>query len=119
MDKKALKKQYAETPQPMGVFQVRNLLTGRIFIDSGPNVNGKINSCRFQLQHGSHMNRALQEDFNKSGADNFAFEVLDMLKPREDKKADYTEDLNLLEEMWIEKFQPFGEKGYHIRKLKK
>jgi len=105
MNKKELKKQYTQTALPMGVFQVKNLINGKIFIDSGLNIQGKMNSCKFQLSYGSHMNKALQEDFNQTGITNFSFEVIDYLKPKEDMTIDYIDDLKMLEEMWIEKLQ--------------
>ncbi|MFA6027865.1 MAG: GIY-YIG nuclease family protein [Patescibacteria group bacterium] len=113
--KKELKKKYLSTLPPMGIYQVKNLTNGKILIGSGLNVQGKINSCKFQLENGSHMNRVLQEDYNKMVPDNFAFEIIDYLKPKEDLKKDYTDDLKMLEEMWIEKLMPFGEKGYNIK----
>lgn len=116
MNKKELKKQYTQTVLPMGVFQVRNLTSGKIFIDSGLNILGKMNSCRFQLSHGSHMNKALQEDFNKTGITNFSFEIIDYLEPREDIKMDYAHDLKVLEEMWIKNLQPFDGRGYNKRR---
>ena len=116
-NKKELKKQYKQNIEPMGVFQVKNLINGKIFIDSGINLQGKINGCRFQLTLGSHMNKALQKDFNDIGIDNFAFEVIDYLKPKEDVKMDYSDDLKMLEDIWIEKLQPFNEKGYNKRRL--
>jgi hypothetical protein len=117
MNKKELKKQYAQTMQPMGVYQIKNLANGKIFIDSGQNIQGKINSCKFQLSHGSYMNKALQEDFNRIGFDNFTFEIIDLLEPKEDTKMDYADDLKMLEEIWIEKLQPFDEHGYNKRKI--
>jgi hypothetical protein len=97
----------------MGVYQVKNRVNGKIFIASGLNVNGKINSCRFQLIHGSHINRLLQTDFSKTGAEHFTFEALDHLEHKEDMIADYRDDLKMLEDMWIEKLQPFEPDGYH------
>ncbi len=119
MNKKELKKQYKQTVLPMGIFQVKNLTSGKIFIDAGLNIQGKINGCKFQLALGSHMNKALQKDFNKTGITNFSFEIIDYLKPKEDVKMDYADDLKMLEEMWIEKLQPFDEGGYHKRKITK
>ena len=116
MNRKALKKQYAQTIQPMGVYQVENKINGKLFIDSSLNINGKMNRCKFQLSHGSHPNTLLQTDFNEYGEENFEFEILDLLEPKEDAKADYSEDLKLLEDMWMEKLQPHGEKGYHQKK---
>ena len=115
--KKELKKQYAQTMQPMGIYQVRNLTNGKILIARGLNVHGIINSCKFQLANGSHMNKELQHDFNKLGPHNFAFEIIDRLDPQADTPMDYSDDLKLLEEMWIEKLQPFDEKGYNKRKI--
>ena len=47
------------------------------------------------------------------GKENFLFEVLDNLEPKEDPSYNYTEDLQTLEDMWIEKLQPFNDKGYN------
>jgi len=115
-DKKELKKRYKQTLPPMGIFQIRNLVNGKILIGSSKNLPGKINSSKFQLDHGSHMNRELQKDYNQSGAENFSFEVLDRLDPKEDPNYDYTEELAMLEKMWLEKLQPYGDKGYQRRK---
>jgi group I intron endonuclease len=117
MNKKELKKQYTRTLQPMGVYQVKNLSNSKIFIASGLNIHGRMNSCKFQLSLGSHMNRLLQDDFNKTGFGNFSFEILDYLEPKEDPESDYYDDLKMLEEMWINKLQPFDEKGYNERKI--
>lgn len=117
MNKKELKKQYVQTTRPMGVYQVKNLENGKIFIDSSLEVNGKMNRVKFQLDHGSHPNINLQNDFKEFGADKFLFEVIDYLEPKENSENDYTEDLKMLEEMWIEKLQPFGEKGYNKKKI--
>ncbi len=100
----------------MGIFRIKNLINGKIFIGRGTNVQGKINSHKFQLEHGSHPNSKLQKDFKESGSKNFSFEVIDYLDPKkDDMDYDYTQDLILLEEMWLEKLEPYGEKGYNKR----
>lgn len=119
MNKKELKKQYLQTLRPMGILQVKNLANGKLFITSGLNINGKLNSHRFQLEHGSHMNTDLQKDFKEFGPDNFEFEIIDYLDPKDNTRTDYAEDLKMLEEMWIDKLQPFGEKGYNKLKVRK
>jgi hypothetical protein len=113
MDKKEIKNQYKQSPPKMGVYKVENLANGKIFISSGLNVQGKINSIKFQLNHGSYPNRELQNDFNSSGESNFKFEIIDYLDPKDEPGYDHTSDLKVLELMWIEKLQPFGEKGYN------
>lgn len=114
MDKRALTKQYKQSPPLMGILLVRNLANGKIFIDSAQNVQGRLNSCKFQLTMGSHMNHALQEDFKKYGEASFTFEIVDTMEPKE-TTAENVKDIKQLEEMWLEKLQPFGEKGYNRR----
>ena len=116
IDKKEIKKQYKQTIQPMGVYQIKNLKNGKIFIGAAKNLPGKLNSIKFQLEHGSYPNTGLQKDFEIFGEKNFSFEAIDTLEPKEDLTYDYTADLSILEEIWIEKLQPFSEKGYNKKK---
>jgi hypothetical protein len=54
MDKKQLIKDYKRTIQPMGVYQIKNLVSGKIFIGSGKNLHGKIRtkvSAKSRLTH--------------------------------------------------------------------
>ena len=113
MDKSEIKKSYKQTLQPMGIFIVKNLVNSKILIGSSKNLPGRINRFKFGLKYGTESNRQLIEDYKKYGEQNFTFEILDELKPKEEPDYDYTGDLKVLEEMWIEKLQPFGEKGYN------
>jgi len=115
-DKKELKKRYKQTVPPMGVYQITNLVNGKIFVGSSKNLRGKFNSYKFQLKQGSHMNRELQRDYTLLGEENFSFTVVDYLEPKEGTEYDYTKDLAVLEDMWLEKLQPYGEKGYNKKK---
>ena len=112
-EQKALKQQYRETPRPMGVFQIRNLTNEKVFVSKSFNLPGSLNRHRFQLQMGSHQNRALQSEWNEGGAPQFAFEILDELTPREVTPDEITTDLNSLESLWLEQLQPYGERGYN------
>ena len=116
IDKKEAKKQYKQTLQPMGIYQIRNIVNGKIFIGSSKNLDGRLNRNRFQLEQGLHMNKELQNDYNQFGEGKFSFEVLDYLEPKEDTNYDSTEELKVLEEMWLERLQPYDEKGYNKRK---
>ena len=77
------------------------------------NVRGILNSQQAQLQFGSHRNRDLQQDYNQLGAEKFVFEVVDQLDPSDKTPRQMQEDLAALEELWLEKLQPYGERGYH------
>lgn len=116
MDKKALRKQYKETLQPMGVFKIRNKINGKILVINSNNIPGRINRETFQLDMGSHPNTDLQKDYREFGKDNFVFEIIDQLKPKEDPAYNYSDDLEVLEAMWLDKLQPYGDKGYNERK---
>lgn len=118
MNKRELINKYKQTIQPMGIYQIRNIKNGRIYIGSAKDLRGRINSNKFQLKMGSHLNREMQKDFSEIGEKGFSFDVLDYLKPKEDLNYDYTEDLKILEEMWLEKIQPYNEKGYNSPKIK-
>jgi hypothetical protein len=115
-DLKAVKKLYKQTPRAMGIYQVKNMASGKIYIGRSTDLNGKLNSEKFQLKNNMHMNKELQNDFNVMGDGKFVFEVLDRLQPKGDPQYDYGGDLQLLEAMWLEKLQPFGAKGYHKKK---
>ena len=116
MNKKDLKREYKENPRPMGVFQIRNLTNEKVFVGSSLNLDGIFNRHKFALNAGSHQNKALQADWNEFGAENFAFEILEEVFPRENPGYDYKSDLEVLEDLWLEKLEPYGEKGYNERK---
>ena len=113
IDKKELKRKYKETPPHMGIFQIKNLVNGKVFIDCALNLKGKENSFNFQLNAGLHINSELQKDYNTFGADKFIFEIIDTLEPKDEIDFNYREEIKVLKEMWIEKLKPFGEKGYN------
>jgi len=115
-DLKTLKKIYKQTNRPMGIYQIKNLASGKVYIGRSADLDGKINSERFQLKNNMHMNRELQGDFSALGEEKFVFEVLDRLQPKKEPGYDYDADLRTLEALWLEKLQPFGARGYHKQK---
>lgn len=116
-DKKQLKRSYQQTPRALGVFLIRNNLTDKVFVAAGLDLHGLINRHKFQLTNGSHPNKQLQADWNESGSNNFAFEIVDELSPRAGDEINYRAEVAFLEELWLEKLKPFGERGYNEPKL--
>lgn len=114
--KKELKREYQQNHTPMGVFQIRNIANDKLFIGTALNLQGAINSSRFQLNAGSHPSKTLQSEWREFGSDSFVFEILDELTPTEGPAHDYRADLAFLEEFWLEKAEPYGERGYNERK---
>ena len=112
--KRAFTRQYKESPRPAGVFSIRNQTNGRIYVASHLDVEGAVNRARFELNHRSHRNKALQRDWLALGASGFTVEVVDRIKERDDDATfDRTAELEKLLVLWREELQCFGERGYN------
>jgi len=116
MDRRGAKRDYKLSHLPMGVFQVRNTVNGKVFVDSSLNIPGKINRLTFQLNLGQHPSKSFQADWNEFGKDVFEFETLEDVQPRQDVNYNYAADLETLEDLWLEKLEPYGDNGYNERK---
>lgn len=108
-----LRRAYAERPRQAGIFQIKNLKNGKVLLGSSSNLYGPLNKHRFMLSIGRHDNQALQNDWNQLGPEAFVFEILDAFKPRDDPDFCLEDELTLLEQIWLERLQPFGERGYN------
>lgn len=113
--KKELKEEYKNMKFPMGVFQIRNTVNGKIFVDSGINMQAKWNRNKSQLKFGNHPNKRLQKDWNEFGEEAFIFEILSELEQKDTKTIDYQKEVKLLEEIVMDEIQPFDDKGYNKR----
>ncbi|HTR82487.1 MAG TPA: GIY-YIG nuclease family protein [Bacteroidota bacterium] len=114
-----INREYKERKKPAGIFQVKNIANGKVLLGSSLNLEGPLNGHKFMLSTGSHRNPALQKDWNTFGPEKFIFEILEVVKVKDDPNFNLDDELTLLEQIWIEKLQPFGERGYnpdeHIR----
>ena len=111
--KKEIKREYKERPKPAGVFQVKNSVNGKVFLGSSLNLEGSLNKHKFILTIGSHRNKAMQADWKEYGADNFIFEILEVVKVKDVPGFNLSDELTLLEQIWLEELYPFGERGYN------
>lgn len=112
--RRELNREYTERVKPAGVYQVKNLATGKVLLGSSLNLEGPLNRHRFMLKIGSHTNKALQQDWNELGAEKFAFEILEEVQRRDDPNFNLEDELTILEMIWLEKLQPFDERGYNL-----
>jgi hypothetical protein len=108
-----LRRAYKETPRQAGIFQIKNVRTGRLLLGSSTNLHGPLNKHRFMLSIGKHDNQVLQKDWNQFGAEAFTFEILEVVKPSDNPLFNLDDELTLLEQIWIEKLRPFGDGGYN------
>jgi hypothetical protein len=107
------KRMYKLKSPDMGIYQIRNKVNGRIYVGSAVNLEGTRNSRLFQLRMGKVVfSRELQKDLDIFGAESFEFTVLEVLDAT---RAAETGDRSLaaLHLHWLEKLQPFGERGYN------
>jgi group I intron endonuclease len=110
---KEIRREYKERKKPAGIFQVKNSVNGKVLLGSSLNLEGPLNSIKFMLSIGSHNNKALQKEWNEYGADKFVFEILEVVKVKDDPNFVVKDELTLLEQIWLEKLQPFGPRGYN------
>lgn len=106
--KKELVRQYKEMKTVGGVYQVRNTINQKILVVATPNlktINGRY--------AGGFMNKKIQAEYDQFGADVFVFEVLEELEQKDDPYYDYRRELKKIEEKWLQKLQPYGERGYN------
>ena len=111
--RKEINREYKERVKPSGVFQIKNMANAKVLLGSSLNLEGSLNKHRFMLRINSHPNKELQKDWNELGLDQFTFEILETVPIKDDPNFNLKDELTLLEEIWLEKLQLFGERGYN------
>jgi hypothetical protein len=114
-NRRDLARQYKESPPPMGVYVIRNLVNQRVFVGASANPEGAMNRDRFELRLQGHRNRKLMQDWIAHGAENFSFELVDTVKKSDDPAFDAKAELAALHAMWCGEFDCYGEGGYNTR----
>ena len=112
-DRKTIRREYKESYRPMGVYRFVNTANGKCLVGSSANLPGASNRLRFELKVGTFRNDALQGDWKLYGAEAFEFEVLESLEPPDVPGFNPREDLDVMEELWLEKLSPFVPEGYN------
>ena len=111
--RRELKREYKESKPDMGVFMIRSKSSGKTYIEATRNLKSGINRARFTLNFGSHLHSDLQGDWNEKGEADFEMEILEILEYKEDKQeTDYTDELELLRDMWQERLVGEGRELY-------
>lgn len=114
MDKqrrKELQEEYKQIKIYMGVIQVTNHTNGKIYIASYPNLKNRWLTIKAQLDMGRFVNSQLQRDWKELGSSVFTYEVLEQKETNDVSDVRWT--VKQLEKLWLEKLQPYGDKGYH------
>jgi len=108
-EKKELQAQYKLMRPQMGLFAIIKKADNKTFLETTHNLKSTMNSCKFMLNFGQHLNVALQKDWQSAGPNEFETKILQVLEYDKDElKTDYTEELTILKTIWIEKLSQQG-----------
>lgn len=113
LDRKKIKLEFKLKTHQMGIYKITNTSNGKIFIRSSKNINASSNRFTFGQKIGMCLENELNEDFQKYGANSFKFEIVDILKVKNNPTFDSVKELKLLEEKWLNKLKPFNDNGYN------
>jgi hypothetical protein len=105
MSRREISRRVRDEFPPMGVYIIRDKETGGVLVGSSRNVHGAINRAQFELRLNSHSDKALQAEWNGSGPERFEFQVIDLLKKKEDSGFDYVAELRELEQLYRDEFE--------------
>ncbi|MEN6459921.1 MAG: GIY-YIG nuclease family protein [Syntrophomonas sp.] len=114
MDKKTrkeLREEYKQLKTYMGVIQITNNASGKIYVAAFPNLKNKWFTIQGQLVMGMHANSQLQKDWKELGPEAFTYEVLE--EKETDEVTDMRWELKQIIKPWLEKLQPYGDRGYN------
>ena len=63
-----------------GIYKIVNLITGKYYVGSTKSFETR-KTCHFsRLRNNNHTNKHLQNAYNKYGADNFKFEIVEYVE---------------------------------------
>ena len=96
-ERRELARQARDAFPPMGVYAVRDRVTGAVRVASSRNVHSAINRALFELRQGVHRDAAMQAAWRRDGAQRLVFEVLELVKERSEAGFDYAAELKELE----------------------
>lgn len=82
------------TSHGSGIYVIRNIVSGRVYVGSAVNFFNRWKSHRHTLSNGTHHSRTLCRSWSKHGKEAFVFEIIEIV----DKK----EELLAREQFWID-----------------
>lgn len=109
--RRELMEQFNQIKTYMGAVKITNTVNGKIFIDTFPNLKNQWLTIKMQLDMGRHPNSGLQRDWKEMGEEAFTYEVIE--EKETDDMADVRYEVKKLKKLWLEKLQPYEDKGYN------
>ena len=109
--RKELLEEYKQLKSYMGVIQITNNASGKIYVAAYPNLKNKWLTIQGQLIMGTHANFQLQKDWKEMGPEAFTYDVLEEKESNE--VTDMRWELKQIVKPWLEKLQPYEDRGYN------
>jgi group I intron endonuclease len=113
INKKQITKDYKQQKQPAGIYAVHNKIDNKMYIGTSKNLPAVIRRFEFTLTMESFPYQELIDDYKKLGKDNFEIKILDELELKNETDKEIDNELNSLEELWIEKLKGDGVSFYN------
>jgi hypothetical protein len=110
---------YKQSARPMGVYQIRNVDNGKIFVDKSTDLDASRHRHKFVAAMDRPPIAELHEEWQIYGGRRFVFEVLEEMHPGQLVNTGganmdrYRNELNDLLDLWLKKLQPYGDRGYN------
>lgn len=92
-----------------GIYQIRNLNSGKVYIGSAKEFKSRYKSHIKSLEKGTHHNKHLQSAFNLEGTDAFIFEVLEVVEGEQSDRL-------LVEQTHLDSYNSNWEFCYNFKK---
>jgi len=93
-----------------GIYKIRNIQNGRIYIGSAKRFKERWSAHLSNLERNAHANKYLQRDFNKCGTDSFEISIVEIIDGPKDKRL-------LAEGRYLLQYHDKCKQCYNIRKL--
>lgn len=98
-------------PSIQGIYMIKCIANGRIYIGQSVNIKGRAQEHRRALEKGIHNNKIMQNYFNKYGQENFIIEIVE--------KVENAKNLTDRENYWASYYNSFDRnKGFNICPIK-
>ena len=95
-------RRYKEQRPPVGVFAVRCLASGQVWVGASRNLDQQQNPIWFGLRLGDHINRAMQAAWRAPGEAAFVIERLEVIEDKDASPTALGLMLKAAEQRWRE-----------------
>ncbi len=100
-ERKEAARQFKERKPSPGIYALRCRTTGRVWVDSSPNLDAAQNGQFFQLRQRLHRDKELQAEWMTHGEESFEFNVLEAL-PEDTPSLNLRDLLRERKQFWLQ-----------------